>query len=340
MSNPSPNQLLQLQTKVQLQDYITALAWLPGAKGADLAWAIASAAGEVAVWQHQTLQQYRAAQAIGIDCLGYSADGRFLAAGGRNGHLSVWDNGQPVAVPPVGKGWIDRLAWHPQQPLLAFSCDRQLHLWDAQQQTLTSLVLPHAIFDLAWQPQGEFLATAGYRGLSVRSLADWETAELLAVDTGAHRLAWSRDGQYVAAATLDRMLTIARTDALEQPWVMSGFAGKIQDLAWLNGEPLLAVLSDRQLIYWFYAEAEWQALAEPECAAALIAAHPTEPLVARASVGGSLDLQELDFAVLASQPLADCTLLAWHPEGQFLLTGDANGAVICWKLAEPKAIEQ
>jgi WD40 repeat protein len=323
--------LLQLQGTVQLQDYITAIACAPTHPDS---WAIASAAGEVAIWQQQSLQYCRTADEIGIDCLSYSADGQFLAAGGRNGHLSIWVNGELVSLPNLGKGWIDRLAWHPHQPLLAFSCDRMLHLWDARSQDLTSIPLANSIFDLAWHPQGRFLATASYGGVAVRSLADWETAELLAVDTCAHRLAWSQDGNYLAAATLDRLLTIAHTDALEQPWVMSGFPSKIQHLAWITGGPLLATVSDRQLIYWLYAEEQWQALPEPECTAALIVPHPQLPLLARTNVGGGIALQDVDFAILASQTLSDCTVLAWHSAGQTLLAGSANGSITCWQLTD------
>jgi WD40 repeat protein len=330
--NDTPNcLLLQLQGITQLQDYITAIACAPTHPGS---WAIASAAGEVAIWQQQSLQYYRTADAIGIDCLSYSADGQFLAAGGRNGHLSIWANGELISLPNLGKGWIDRLAWHPYQPLLAFSCDRTLHLWDARSQEIISLPLANSIFDLAWHPQGTSLATAGYGGAAVRSLADWETAELLAVDTGAHRLAWSHDGQYLAAATIDRLLTIAQTDALEQPWVMSGFPCKIQQLAWINGGPLLASVSDRQLIYWLYAEEQWQALPESECPVALIAPHPQLPLLARTNVGGGIALQDVDFAILATQTLSDCTALVWHPIGQALLAGSANGSITCWQLTD------
>jgi WD40 repeat protein len=331
MNDTSDCLLLQLQSTAKLQDYITAIASAPSP--ADR-WAIASAAGEVAIWHQQRLQYYRPANEIGIDCLGYSADGQFLAAGGRNGQLSIWADGEPVSMPEVGKGWIDRLAWHPSQPLLAFSSDRTLHLWDAQHQDLTSLPLANSIFDLAWHPQGTSLATAGYRGLAVRSLADWETAELLAVDTGAHRLAWSWDGNYLAAATIDRCLTIAQTDALEQPWVMSGFPSKIQQLAWIHGGPLLATVSDRQLVYWLYAEEQWQALPEPEYGLSLIAPHPQLPLLARTNVGGGIALQDVDFAILATQTLPDCTLLAWHPIGQALLAGSANGSITCWQLTD------
>jgi WD40 repeat protein len=181
---------------------------------------------------------------------------------------------------------------------------------------------------------GTALATAGYRGVAVRPTDHWKTAELLAVDTGTHRLAWSPDGQYLAAATLDRLLTIAQTNALEQPWVMQGFPSKIQALAWFNGGPLLATVSGNQLVHWFYTEGQWQALPEPEGVVSLIAAHPQIPLLARTSASGKLALQDIDFAILEEHPLAECQALAWHPTGQTLLAGSASGAITKWRLEE------
>jgi WD40 repeat protein len=319
--------ILKLHGQAQLQDYITAIASAPDC------WAIASAAGEVAVWQ-QGLIYYRTAHQIGIDCLGYSADGHFLAAGGRGGCLYIWAADELQPVPQLDGAWIDRLAWHPQEPLLAFSSGKTLHLWNAKSQQLTSLPMSNSIFDLAWHPQGIALATAGYRGAAVRLINNWETAELLAVETGAHRLSWSPDGQYLAAATLDRLLTIAQTDALEQPWVMSGFPSKIQDLAWFTGGPLLATVSGNQLVYWFYEEGQWQALPEPEGVVSLIATHPQIPLLACTDASGALTLQDVDFISLEQHPAAllECTALAWHPTGQTLLMGSASGTVAQWKL--------
>jgi hypothetical protein len=169
----------------------------------------------------------------------------------------------------------------------------------------------------------------------VRPLEDWEAAELLFVDTGAHRLAWSGDGEHLAAATLDRQLTIARTAALDEPWVMEGFPSKIQQLVWIADRPLLAVISGGQVVWWLFAEEEWQALAEDETAAtARLAANPQVPLVAKAETNGAIVLQDLDFVILERQENAieNCSLLAWQPQGHQLIGGGRSGILRLWSL--------
>jgi WD40 repeat protein len=321
--------LLQLQWQGSLQDYVTALACSP----IDPSWAAASAVGEVVQWQAGNLQIYRSGDNQSIDCLAYSADGQWLAAGGQGG-LSLWHQGELQSS--LGGGWIEQLAWHPSRNLLAIGSGRRLQIWDGTLGKMAcSLELPNSIFDLAWHPQGKSLATAGYRGVTVRSSEDWEAAELLFVDTGAHRLAWSGDGEYLAAATLDRQLTIARTAALDEPWVMQGFPSKIQQLVWIADRPLLAVISAGQVVWWLFAEEEWQALAEDETAATiLLAANPQVPLVAKAETNGAIVLQDLDFVMLERQENAikNCSLLAWQPQGHQLIGGSHNGMLRLWSL--------
>jgi WD40 repeat protein len=324
--------LLQLQWQGSLQDYVTALACSP----IDQIWAAASAAGEVVQWQANRLQTYRTADHQSIDCLAYSADGQWLAAGGQGG-LWLWPQGELQSISSLLGSWVEQLAWHPTRNLLAIGSGRRLQIWDgAMGEMVFSLELPNSIFDLAWHPQGQSLATAGYRGVTVRLLEDWDTAEVMFVDTGAHRLAWSGDGEYLAAATLDRQLTIARTAALDEPWLMKGFPNKIQQLVWIADQPLLAVVSGGQVVWWLFAEDQWQALAEDETAhsTTVLAANPQVPLIAKAEINGAIVLQDLDFVILECQENAikNCSLLAWQSQGHQLIGGSQSGILRLWNL--------
>ncbi|NET38216.1 MAG: hypothetical protein F6K19_40505 [Cyanothece sp. SIO1E1] len=110
--------LLELQVHRSLSDYITALVWAP--VGNRLA--IASAAGEVVLWQEdfqETILQ--TASGASIDALGFSGDGQWLAAAGQAGEVMLWqlsaDSTELVETLTWGSSaWIDRLQWHPHQP--------------------------------------------------------------------------------------------------------------------------------------------------------------------------------------------------------------------------------
>ena len=80
---------------------------------------MASSSGEVVVWTETGLIPLLPAQSDStIDCLDFSADGRYLAAAGQRGEVLVWqvaDLGQSPRVVqyPDGAQWINQLAWHP-----------------------------------------------------------------------------------------------------------------------------------------------------------------------------------------------------------------------------------
>ncbi|MEO0430789.1 MAG: WD40 repeat domain-containing protein, partial [Cyanobacteria bacterium J06656_5] len=76
--------LVELQINRSLSDYITALVWSP--VGHRLA--IASAAGEVALWQEDFQEIIlQTASGASIDVLGFSGDAQWLAAAGQAGEV-------------------------------------------------------------------------------------------------------------------------------------------------------------------------------------------------------------------------------------------------------------
>jgi WD40 repeat protein len=316
---------LQIAWQGQLSDYITALAWSPTAP----CWAASSAAGEVVCWADQELIYLQSAHEYSIDCLGYAADGQFLAAGGQQGKLQIWSEQQLITTLDYPRTWIDHLAWHPTQPLLAFSTGKQVQLWDAaQKKIVTTLNFDRSsVSALAWQPQGDYLAVAGYQGVEVWQWLSDES-ERLVVDTSVHAVAWSGDGQYLAAATLDRQLSIARLGELEMPWVMRGFPGKIQQLAWLFDA--LAVLSGEQLVWWHYADEDWQALSTDHPNITKLAIHPQLSLVSMVNTKGILTLSTAELQTVAEFNWSSgrCTALAWSTTGQYLASSSDRGDLL------------
>jgi WD40 repeat protein len=317
-----PEHSLQLHWHHQLAEYITAIAWSPNAPH----WAASSAAGEVVTWTGQELIYLQPAHHYSIDCLGYDATGQYLAAAGQQGKLQVWADRQLITTLEYPRTWIDRLAWHPTQPLLAFSTGKEVQLWDAAQQKIVATLNfdKSTVCDLAWQPQGDFLAIAGYQGVEVWQWPNDE-AERLGVDTSVHAVAWSSDGQYLAAATLDRQLSIARIGELEMPWVMRGFPGKIQKLAWWQDS--LAVISGEQLVWWQYTDDNWQALSTDQTNIGQLAIHPHLPIVSVVDTAGKLTLNTVELETLVTIDWGShlCTAMAWSTNGQQLVGGSDRG---------------
>ena len=132
--------LFQQQWQDSLLEYVTAVAWSP-----DGTLAASSAAGEVVVWQDGNLVSLLPAGVASIDCLAFSNNGRFLAAGGQDGKVRVWSIlSTPLKEQEVklitsldnAPSWVDKLAWSPTCNHLAFSLGRYVQIWDADSQTV------------------------------------------------------------------------------------------------------------------------------------------------------------------------------------------------------------
>ncbi len=318
---------IQPQWQGQLTDYITAVAWSPVIHQ----FAASAASGEVVYGDGQELVYLQTADHYSIDCLGYSTDGQWLAAGGQAGKLSIWAGQQLITTLNYPRTWIDRLAWHPTQPLLAFSTGKQVQLWDAKQQKIINTLdfNRSTVADLAWQPQGNYLAVAGYQGVEVWPWGGGNEAELLGVDTGVQSVAWSSTGEYLAGATLDRLLVVARVTELEMPWVMRGFPAKIQQLGWANTD--LAVISGEQLVWWHYSDDDWQALPPDDASVTKLAIHPQLPLAATASATDLLSITNLNSLDNTQLNWSHCTALAWRLSDSHLLSGSDQGHLMICK---------
>lgn len=164
-----PRVKFALNWQVTLSDYITGLAWSPSGK----ILTASSAAGEVVVWRSPSEAQVLLSLSDNaIDCLGFCHDGRFLAAAGQDGQVKIWAYSESgiftdyrtidchTEQPSI---WIDRLAWHPSNYLLAFNLGRQVRVWNVEESKIeTTLDFDEStVSDLAWSPDGLLLAVGG-----------------------------------------------------------------------------------------------------------------------------------------------------------------------------------
>ncbi len=224
--------LFQSHWQGSLSEYVTAVAWSP-----DGLLAASSAAGEVVVWQDRSLVSLLPAGVTSIDCLAFSSDGKFLAAGGQDGKVRIWSMTSPeirgirgispdlIASLDNAPSWVDQLAWSPTCNHLAFSLGRYVPIWDADSQTVIT-TLPFAnssVLDLAWRPNGESIAIAGNGGIKVWSTTDWnDDPYLIDMPSASIVTAWSGDSKYIASSNLDNTITVLEYGS-PHPWVMGGF---------------------------------------------------------------------------------------------------------------------
>ncbi|PSB10954.1 hypothetical protein C7B62_07445 [Pleurocapsa sp. CCALA 161] len=339
--------LFQQQWQGSLSEYVTAVAWSP-----DGLLAASSAAGEVVLWQDGNLLNLLPAGLASIDCLAFSADGKFLAAGGQNGQVRVWevlsnnlveDRANLIVTLDNAAKWIDKLSWHPTCNQLAFSLGRYVQIWDANIQTVIT-TLPFAnssVLDLAWQPNGTNIAIAGDGGIKVWSTQDWDDDPyLIEMPSASIVTAWSGDSKYIASGNLDNTITVLEYGS-SHPWVMRGFPGKISNLTWsqplLNNTPLLAASSVEGIAVWKKAvkdEDGWNAniLTVHDGRIKALEFHPRSLLLASAADDGWLVLwttaKQVGQILEGARDGFAC--LAWDQEGKQLAAGGQDGELIIW----------
>jgi WD40 repeat protein len=341
-----PKPLLTPTWQTLLSDYVTAIAWLPD--GSRLA--ACSAAGEVVVYEVQTgvsvvLQEKQGAS---VDAIACSADGQFLAAGGQDGAVSIWQMGEdvPTLVTKLenSRVWIDCLQWHPYQPELAIGLGRYGQVWDAvAREVVTTLNFEaSSVLDLAWHPSGDFLTLAGNQSVKIWLREDWDQDPEVRETGGASgAIAISPDGQYLASGNNDRTLLVWPWDN-PYPWQMQGFSGKVRRLAWSTvqpqaGAPLLASASAEGVVVWAKAEDAaqgWtaQVLDLHSETVTAIAFQPQSTLLATAAEDGWVCLWQK--ATQATQILEGAangfSTLAWSPQGKYLAAGGCGGELLIW----------
>ncbi len=339
--------LFQQQWQGNLSEYVTAAAWSP-----DGLLAASSAAGETIVWQDGNLVNLLPAGVASIDCLAFSSDGKFLAAGGQDGKVRVWSfPPTPLKEQEVklitsldnAPSWVDKLAWSHTCNHLAFSLGRYVQIWDADSQTVIA-TLPFAnssVLDLAWRPNGENIAIAGNGGVKVWSTKDWdEDPYLIDMPSASMVTAWSGDSKYIASGNFDNTITVLEYGS-PHPWIMRGFPGKISNLTWSqcrsSNAPLLAASSMEGIAVW-KKEADdkdgWNAnvLTLHDRKIQALGFHPHSLLLASAADDGWLCLWKKAKQVgqILEGTKSGFSCLAWSKDGKQLAAGGQNGELIVW----------
>ncbi|MEL6928072.1 MAG: WD40 repeat domain-containing protein [Cyanobacteria bacterium J06600_6] len=336
-ANALSKKQLKLVEKHQLSEYITDLVW--STDGDRLA--IATAGGELAIWQAGELAILIDQNNYSLDCLGFSADGQWLAAAGQEGKVYLWQldsyGFKLFTVLEYERAWVNSLAWHPAQNLLAFAVNRQVKIWDGDNQKVVANLdfQSSSVFSLAWHPNGDFLAASGHGGVKVWDKQDWSKSPYLSEVPGASLdCAWSSDGTYLASGNLERTISLLQWDN-PPPWLMQGFPGKVSRITWSKdpNKPLLAAACQEGISIWQRQKDNWHSyVLQHEKTVRAIAFSPRSSCLASTGDDGNISLWQGKKLVqtfkTSNYGFSD---LAWHPQEKFLAAGGQNGELYIYQ---------
>jgi len=261
-----------------------------------------------------------------IVCLDWSPDGDYLAAGGTDGSVIIWEveTGEQLQVLQQST-WPESCDWSPSGDRIAVGgIDSLIRIWEVSSGERKRTLNGHLgiIQRLAWSPDGSMIAALGSLEKSARTW-DTESGEplhALPSSEGTNDLDWSPDGTAVATST-GKGVKVWDAASGQLLYVLDS-AGATRSVRWSpDGLALLASGAD--------GPAAWKIIGLQPIETQLPAGRLSSPalwspdgsMIAAGYSDGSFwvkDIQSDDRVLSSTAPWGSIVHMAWSPDSRFL----------------------
>ena len=292
-----------------------------------------------------------------VNSLAFSPMSLFLASGGSDQTVRLWDLNQSNTVPTVLKGHtagIMCVAFSPDgRSLASGGSDTTVRLWDPSQPKASPTVLQghiKGVTSVGFSPDGRTLAS-GSKDMTVR-LWDMNQPGTTTLTLRGHAgwvnsVAFSQDGQRLASGSNDltiRVWDLHHSDA--PPIVLRGHRKGITAVTFSPDGSMLASASQDQTVRL------WD-LSQPIVKAAVLKGHQSRVSKVEfsrdgwtlASVGADKTVRLWDLHQLNARPIIlrghkdRVTSVAFSPDGRILATGGLDNVINVWSTTKTLADE-
>lgn len=314
---------------------------------------LASGNDDLILWETATGQLFRRIeqpldQSAWVTAIGFSPDGRVVAAGHDNGRVRFWDVGSQKFLGEIAahagealRHPVSALAFSPDGKWLATAGeDRVVRVWDADSHQLVAELKSHTdrIPALVWSPDSRLLISAGW-DTSARVWRPPHPDPLMLLNSHADQvnaLAFSPDGKYLACADSDNDIYLWRdAETAQRGPILRGHTDEIRCLAFSpDGTRLASAGMDRVVYLWDVREG--QLLAGPNSKGRhSIAVIPGSPLRLASSAGSKVRVWDVTTGEeVAPTNLCPAFAVAASPDGKWLAIGGTDHYTQLWNATE------
>lgn len=275
----------------------------------------------------------------GVTALAFSADGRTLASGSRDGDAKVWEvaSGKERATLRGLADTICFLTFSQNAKALAVST-RRLVLIAGGFESCPADIDGFEGRDVLWEVTSVWVMRSRKEGRGFRPVGQREELSLKGAAGSVYCFASSPDGRTAAAGDLAGRVLVWAIASGKARVLLAGPRGPVKAVAFsADGRRLAEAGSDRTVRLWdLPAGKVWAVLKGHTGNICGVAFHPGGRLLASASRDRAIRLWDTATGrgLATSRQGASCWSVAFSPDGRTLATGDCEGRIRLWSIAE------
>jgi WD40 repeat protein len=290
---------LSANWEANIDDHVISLAYSPDGKYV----ATAGISGEIYILDSQTGKTVikKNGHKFGVKMVSWSRNGDYFTSAGQDGKVLLCQSKQfsnDIILMP-GADWVECVRWSPHSDTFISTAGKKIRLWSADGNLIREYPeQASTVVDVAWSPASEKFVTACYGGLT-----QWRAENTIPV----HKYKWKGSTLTIAWSPNNKYIATGDQDSTVHFWItkngkdlqMYGYPTKVMELSWDSTSRYLATGGGGYITVW-------------NC----------EP-----SPEGTTPMQLKGHENFL-------TYLAFQPNGLLLLSGDKDGKISLWNVAE------